>query len=124
MSILSLDHINIIAEATLLERCRSFYVNVIGLIEGFRPPFASRGHWLYAGEHAVVHLTERDTNMPGSGSGFLDHYALACDDGSELLARLDSSSIPYEVMRVPNWNRVQVFLRDPAGVGIEVSFTA
>ena len=122
MSIVRIDHVNIAAEPSILERCRKFYVEVIGLVEGFRPPLSSRGHWLYAGDYAVVHLTETGTEGAGGVSGLLNHYALECDDGAAIIARLDALKVSYEVTRVPSSNRMQVFLHDPAGIGIELSF--
>src|SRR5262249_13042171 len=57
LAIDTLQHVNI--------RCidaaasRDFYVQVIGLKEGYRPPFNFPGHWLYLGEVAVIHLVQK-----------------------------------------------------------------
>ena len=54
MAIKGLDHITVnVAE---LDASRRFYVDVLGLREGERPPFDSPGAWLYAGDRPIVHL--------------------------------------------------------------------
>ena len=41
-----------------LEATRDFYVDVLGLEDGDRPPFAFDGHWIYLGDRAVIHVAE------------------------------------------------------------------
>ena len=115
-----LHHVNIAGPPELIERCRQFYVNVLGMQDGPRPPFRSRGFWLYAGEHAIVHLVERVEAYEGASA--LDHYAFICDGLDEMRATLDSHAIEYRVTHVPATRQTQIFLRDPAGVGIELQF--
>ena len=43
----TLNHVNI--DAQNLEETIAFYVQAIGLAEGWRPPFGFAGAWLYAG---------------------------------------------------------------------------
>lgn len=123
MPVLGLDHINIAARAPLLARCRDFYVAVLGLTEGYRPPFRSRGYWLYAGGRPVVHLSERDAEAEGS-TGPVDHFALSCDGKEAMVEQLERHAVSYEIRHVPMTNRDQIFLEDPAGVHIELNFPA
>jgi glyoxylase I family protein len=118
--ILDLDHINIAGSAPLIERCRAFYVGVLGLRDGDRPPFRSRGYWLYAGERPVVHLLVRDVE-PKSGAA-LDHFAFRCTGLEAMTTRLEQHAVTFTVDRVPATGRTQLFLTDPAGVGIELNF--
>ena len=115
-----LHHINIAGPAALIESCRDFYVHVLGLEDGPRPPFRSRGFWLYAGDHAIVHLTERGELRDGASA--LDHFAFVCDGLEETIERLKSHSIAFTIDHVPATRQTQIFLRDPAGVGIELNF--
>ena len=39
-----------------LEACKAFYMELLGLQEGFRPPLGFPGVWLYAGGQAVLHV--------------------------------------------------------------------
>lgn len=57
MSVIGLDHYNLRAPRPLLDTLRDFYIDVVGLRLGARPPFRSHGYWLYAGAQAVLHLS-------------------------------------------------------------------
>ena len=45
--ILSINHIQLVAEQDLVMQLRDFYCDVVGLTEGFRPAFERFGFWLY-----------------------------------------------------------------------------
>jgi catechol 2,3-dioxygenase-like lactoylglutathione lyase family enzyme len=127
MSIVGLQHFNITAPVELLEKVRDFYVEVLGLEVGARPDFMRKGFWLYAGKEPLVHLTAcaaEDERAAGTAEpGFFDHIAFACKGLPEVIARLKHFEIHYEVDEVPALGQVQLFLRDPAGVGVELNFT-
>ncbi|MEP7043704.1 MAG: VOC family protein [Dokdonella sp.] len=123
----ALDHINFRASAAMIERLRVFYRDVIGLRDGARPPFRSRGYWLYADGRDLLHLTitpDDDGGLPEqpARTGWLDHIAFACDDPVAMRARLDAAAVRYEIDEVPASGQLQIFLTDPAGVGIELNF--
>jgi catechol 2,3-dioxygenase-like lactoylglutathione lyase family enzyme len=122
MNILGIDHINIAATEAVVERCRRFYVDVLGLTDGYRPPFTSRGFWLYAGDRPIVHLTER--HSAGGGGSAVNHYAFTCQGLEEVIERLNAHAIPFRRDDVPASNTVQLFVEDPAGVRIELNFAA
>jgi catechol 2,3-dioxygenase-like lactoylglutathione lyase family enzyme len=124
MAIKALAHVNIRAPEDLIEQVCRFYVDVVGLEEGPRPPFRSRGHWLYAGSLDVMHLTI-DASMTGEApvrTGWLDHYAFAATDLEETLARLTAAGVGFHVDRVPSTDQAQVFFTDPAGIAVELNF--
>src|SRR5262245_35287262 len=58
MPVQAIDHINIRAPAALVGEMKDFYQRVLGLSSGWRPPFKSRGHWLYLEDKPIVHLVE------------------------------------------------------------------
>jgi catechol 2,3-dioxygenase-like lactoylglutathione lyase family enzyme len=122
MHILGLDHVNISGPHDLIERCRDFYAGVLGLTEGHRPPFSSKGFWLYAGGRPVVHLTESPTASGTSGA--LDHFAFKCEGIDGMVKRLQSHAVPFRRTTVPATNQVQLFVEDPAGAKIELNFDA
>jgi len=124
MTIHGLAHVNIRASEAMILRVRQFYVDVVGLTDGPRPPFRSRGYWLYAGDRDLMHLTI-DPALSGdspAATGWLDHFAFAASGLDGMLARLDAAKVPYEVDRVPSSDEAQVFFHDPAGIAIELNF--
>ena len=54
MAINGLDHLTL--NTVDLEASRGFYVDILGLRDGDRPPFDSAGAWLYSGDRPIVHL--------------------------------------------------------------------
>ena len=124
MTVKNLDHFNIRASEPLVEKLREFYCDLIGLSEGFRPPFEEDGYWLYAGEYAILHLSVAgaDESLPSHVETTLNHVALECSGKSAFEKRLDENTIPYEYANVPGTTVEQIFLKDPAGNGIELSF--
>lgn len=125
MNTVGLHHFNITAPSELLERVRDFYVEVLGLAIGHRPGFMRKGFWLYAGNEPIVHLTCDEKNSRVSGEierGFFDHIAFSCKGLPGLIERLKQLNIAYEVVEIPSLEQIQVFVRDPAGVGVELNF--
>lgn len=125
MPLLGIGHINLRASAEMIERLRRFYTDIVGLREGPRPAFrsGSHGHWLYAGDIDVLHLSIRDggQDIPRD-TGAFSHMAFACDDLAATRARLDAAGIRYETDFVDERHQVQLFLTDPAGIGVEFTF--
>ncbi len=123
MAIERLDHCLILAED--LHATRDFYTEVLGLETGPRPPFEFPGYWLYAGDVACVHLAEaaRDGG-PARGGGAVDHVAFAADDLEGTRARLRAAGVETRERNVPGAGLTQLFVRDPNGVSIELSFRA
>lgn len=120
MRVLGLNHVNIAGPLALLERCRDFYVEILGMTDGPRPRFRSRGFWLYAGDQPVIHLSERDRETTGTSA--LDHFAFTCEGLEEMMARLREHDIEFELDPPREGKRAQLFLEDPAGVSLELNF--
>ena len=124
MPVLGLNHYNLRAPRELMETLRAFYVEVVGLEPGPRPPFASVGHWLYAGGRAVLHLSlasPAEARDAGVRTSF-DHVAFDCTGRAAVEALLAAHGIASRVARVPGTTQVQVFFSDPAGNGVELDF--
>jgi catechol 2,3-dioxygenase-like lactoylglutathione lyase family enzyme len=119
MTIRAIDHINI--ATTRLQETRDFYVDVLGLTEGERPPFDFAGHWLYAEGFPIVHmqLSPRDVS-PSSHSG-LNHAAFQVADLDAVIARLETAGVRYDVFSVPGTKIRQAFFLDPNGVRLELN---
>jgi glyoxylase I family protein len=124
MTVKRIDHFNIRASEPLVEELREFYCDLIGLSVGFRPPFDEPGYWLYAGDLAILHLSVAgDGEIPVSQvETTMNHVALECADQSVFEQLLADRGIRYESASVPGTTVRQLFLQDPAGNGIELSF--
>jgi catechol 2,3-dioxygenase-like lactoylglutathione lyase family enzyme len=118
----ALQHVNIrCADA---DRSRDFYVEVLGLTQGDRPPFASSGYWLYFGGVPIVHLVQKVAGEPkrGPGTGEIDHIAFEGSDLPAMRESLNSRGIAFREALVPRDQVVQVFVHDPDGIQIELNF--
>ena len=117
-----------------LEATRDFYVDVLGLEDGYRPPFAFPGHWFYLGERAVIHVAElrdyldrRDRaqgGAPDSATGSIDHIAFEATGLRDMIARLKKHGICAQHRKVPHLDLHQVFVHDPNGIRIELNYPA
>jgi catechol 2,3-dioxygenase-like lactoylglutathione lyase family enzyme len=140
MAISKLGHYSI--RTTDLESSRRFYTEVLGLEEGFRPPFPFPGIWLYLqgdkSDYGVVHIIGIDPDDrqglvdylgdrdPASltGTGTLDHVAFLAEGLREMRAKLAALCIPFTERTVPSLGLHQVFLTDPSGVTVEMNYPA
>lgn len=124
MATTGFSHYNLRAPRDLLESLRAFYCDVVGLAVGPRPPFPTFGYWLYAGGQAVLHLSETragEQRAVGVDTTF-DHAAFECTERPAVERRLVEKGIEFRGAAVPGTARVQLFLRDPAGNGVELNF--
>src|SRR3954452_22057381 len=125
MSMLGFNHFNLRAPRALMDELKRFYIEVVGLAEGLRPPLGNPGYWLYAGNQCVLHLSQarpdevRHTDVATT----FDHVAFTCTDLSEIKARLKRHNVEFRTGAVPALGITQIFIRDPAGNGVELSFS-
>jgi catechol 2,3-dioxygenase-like lactoylglutathione lyase family enzyme len=122
MSVGLLDHYNV-STRNLAGTVR-FYEDVLGLVNGPRPPFDFPGAWLYSDGHPVLHLndispTERSQRPD---SGVIDHVAFGSRGFEAMKQHLAKKAIEFRVNVVPNSSRRQIFLHDPNNVLIELNF--
>lgn len=124
MPVTGFSHYNLRAHRAMLDVLRDFYVDVVGLRLGARPPFDSFGYWLYAGEQAVLHLSEalpHERHEPHV-EGTFDHVAFECSDMPGFEAHLRARGIDFQRGHVPLLDLWQLFFLDPAGNGVELNF--
>jgi catechol-2,3-dioxygenase len=126
MSVHAIHHFNIRAPLEELLVLRDFYCDVIGLTLGPRPPFRSTGFWLYADGMAVLHLTatsETESLPPlRDRKSAADHIAFRSSNLQATLKKLREHGVAYALDTVPSLNEMQVFFKDPSGVGVELNF--
>lgn len=140
MTIRKLGHYSI--RTADLESSRRFYTDVLGLTEGFRPPFPFPGIWLYLpgdqSDYGVVHIIGIDPHDqqglvdylgdrdPASltGTGTLDHVAFLATGLRGMHKKLAELKLPFTERTVPSLGLHQVFLTDPSGVTVELNYPA
>jgi catechol-2,3-dioxygenase len=121
--ILSINHIQLVAEKDLVIKLCDFYCNVVGLQKGFRPAFERFGFWLYIGDKDVLHLiTPKDGDGRSSQKSSFDHVAFKTNNYEDVLKKLKMLNIPFEEKPIPGMTAHQIFLRDPAGNRVELNF--
>ncbi|MDH5557285.1 MAG: VOC family protein [Alphaproteobacteria bacterium] len=134
MALTRLDHFSI--RTADVEKTRDFFVQILGLTNGDRPPFKFPGAWLYCGDKDVIHIIGIDPNDKSglvdylgdrdeaalTGTGAIDHLAFMADDLDATRARIEKAGIATREREVPLLGVRQVFLEDPNGVTIELNF--
>ena len=122
MSVGMLDHYNV-STRHLRDTVR-FYEEVLGLVNGPRPPFDFPGAWLYSEGHPVLHLNDiSPTDKPQRpDSGVIDHIAFGSRGFDAIKQHLTGKGVSFRVNEVPNSSRRQIFLTDPNNVLIELNF--
>ncbi|WP_372616971.1 VOC family protein [Falsiroseomonas sp.] len=127
MPVSGLDHVNIRCRPEDLPAMRRFWGEVVGLAEGPRPDFDFPGIWFWAGARAVVHIAARlpdGAPLPAGDAGTFGHIALRADGLEETRGRLARLGIASREAPVPGFPLHQIFLTDPAGVAVELTFAA
>ena len=124
MGIHRLAHFTV--RTTALRDSVRFYTEVLGLREGWRPPFDFPGAWLYCGgdtpQHAAVHLIVGEAGERGGAA--VDHVAFDASDLPGLRSRLQAHGLVFRERSVPGLGLHQLFCEDPCGVAIELTFAA
>ena len=122
MSVGVLDHYNV--STRKLDETVRFYEDVLGFVNGPRPPFDFPGAWLYSAGHAVLHLNDiaQTDKQQRPDLGVIDHVAFGCRGFQATKQHLNGKGVPHHVNQVPNSTRWQIFLRDPNNVEIELNF--
>ncbi|MSO69999.1 MAG: hypothetical protein EXQ98_06970 [Alphaproteobacteria bacterium] len=113
---------------------RDFYVKVLGLKDGYRPPFPFPGYWLYLGTTPCIHLAGKMANAGqqyyleqrdlsnSNGTGPIDHLAFVASDLKGTLRKLKRQKLELRERLVPEQKMVQVFFKDPNDITIELNF--
>jgi len=126
MPVAALHHYTIRCAATELDALNAFYTRVLGLEPGARPDIPAPGTWLYAGGQPIVHLyayLDRPDRAPQAPvTGPLDHISFRARDLEATRAHLRSLGIDFAEAPIPGWPIHQLFLHDPKGVKIELTF--
>lgn len=116
-----LHHFTLRCDAADLDALRDFYGQALGLQPGPRPQLRFSGHWLYAGAQPVVHLYASG-RAPSPEAVALDHISFRASGLAGMRQHFDALGIAFTEAPVPGWALHQLFIRDPLGLKIELTF--
>lgn len=121
MALVGMNHFTVLTAD--LERCRAFYVGLLGLTEGPRPDLGFPGAWLYIGAEPVLHVIA-GRPLPADPRGVLDHMAFTARDLPGTAARLSAAGVRFDLRRQNDSGTWQLFCFDPDGARVELDFDA
>ena len=119
-----IDHYNLRSDENMIEVLKDFYINIVGLKLGHRPPFKSKGYWLYTNDKDVLHLSTSKDNIKNltNVNSTLDHVSFSASNKKTFMETLKNNNIIFKERYIPEINIEQLFFKDPAGNGIELIF--
>ncbi|CAE6501217.1 MAG TPA: glyoxalase [Nitrosomonas nitrosa] len=121
MAIDGMNHFTVLTSD--LEKSKAFYIGVLGLTEGYRPPFAFPGAWLYSGDQAILHIIAGKP-LPVEAQGVIDHMAFTASNLQVVVDTLNQHGIPFKLHRLVGEHTWQLFCHDPDGAKVELDFAA
>lgn len=122
MSISGLNHYTIRCVPDDLPTLVAFYTKYVGLVAGERPTMPHPGYWLYANGHPIVHLYASLTEKAAGSTGPLDHVSFRAHGLAEIRSFLQADGTSFDEFPLPGTSINQIFLRDPNGLKIELTF--
>ena len=125
MPVTALHHFTIRCTPAELPPLLDFYTRVMRLTAGARPEIPAPGAWLYADGQPIVHLyahlstPDEPVNL---ATGHLDHISFRSRGIVEMREHLRAMDVPFAEAPIPGWAIQQLFLHDPRGLKIEMTF--
>ncbi len=119
MAIDGMNHFTVLTDN--IDATRNFYVGILGLKEGYRPPLGFPGTWLYAGSQPVLHVVA-GRPLPANPAGVLDHMAFSASGLADVKQRFDARGTDYQLRRQAGSGTWQLFCHDPNGAKVELDF--
>lgn len=118
MSIQGMNHFNVLTDD--VDATRRFYIGIVGLTEGDRPPLGFDGAWLYAGGHPILHVSK--AKLPAGRAGVIDHMAFSATDLKGTAAMLKDKGVEFVLRQQVGTGIWQIFCHDPMGAKVELDF--
>ena len=119
MAISDMNHFTVLTQD--LDATRRFYIDILGLKEGYRPDLGFPGTWLYVGDQAILHVIA-GRPLPNPPAGVLDHMAFSAVDLPSVVATLKANNIEYNLRKQSGSGVWQLFCFDPSGARVELDF--
>lgn len=113
-----------------LDKTRRFYTELLGMTEVARPDFGYPGAWLglpIPGGTAIVHIYAGGPALGPSGetpvgTAAIDHVSITAVGYVTMRDRLRARNLPFREFVVPGTTLWQLFVYDPSGVQLELTF--
>lgn len=125
MPVAALHHYTISCTPDELAPLVDFYTRVMRLEAGARPVIPAPGAWLYAEGQPIVHLyahLQTPEAATDPVTGHLDHISFRSHGLKEMRAHLGALGVSFTEAPIPGWDMHQLFLHDPRGLKIELTF--
>lgn len=128
MVITGLFHIAI--KTSSLDATVRFYTEVIGLTSVHRPDFGFPGAWLAVpgpSADAIIHIYAGGPALGGEktvaqGTAAIDHVSLSAVGYHDFIERFRKFNLDWREFEVPGTTLWQLFVYDPSGVQLEITF--
>ena len=122
--------LHVLVKTNDLAQTLAFYKGVLGLREAQRPPFGFAGAWLAcptANGELVIHVWAGGPGMGAEGvapygTATIDHVSLSAVGYKGFRAKFQEQGLPWREFVIPNTTLFQLFVYDPSGVQIELTF--
>ena len=122
--------LHVLVKTNDLPRTLVFYKKVLGLREAQRPPFGFPGAWMgcaTANGELVIHIWAGGPGMGPDGrspygTAAIDHVSLSAVGYRGFRERFVKYGLPWREFVIPNTTLFQLFVCDPSGVQIELTF--
>lgn len=123
MNISGLNHYTIRCTPPEVEGIRAFYTRVLRLEVGDRPTMPRPGCWLYGSSGTpIVHIYASLDEPMDAATGSLDHISFSASGLGATRAALREAGMAFDELPVPGTSIHQIFLRDPKGLKVELTF--
>jgi catechol 2,3-dioxygenase-like lactoylglutathione lyase family enzyme len=122
MTVSGLNHYTIRCTPSELDTLREFYTRCLELQAGARPVMPAPGFWLYGGGQPLVHLYAGEQSSLAGPTAALDHISFRAHGLERTRKRLREQGHAFDEAPVAGWPLYQLFLRDPFGMKIELTF--
>jgi catechol 2,3-dioxygenase-like lactoylglutathione lyase family enzyme len=127
MNLSGLNHVTLRCRPRDLPALQAFYGDALGLHSGWRPPFPFPGLWMYPaqGSTAAIHIAATlsdDQPLATTAASAVDHVSLTGQGLAASKAKLSALGVAFDQVPVPGADIMQLFLLDPIGVKIELTF--
>jgi catechol 2,3-dioxygenase-like lactoylglutathione lyase family enzyme len=120
IEVASVHHVNI--DVRDVDRSVKFYEEVLGLKDGPAPQTHRPLHWVYAGDHPIIHISQSgaDKGEAAKDSEIFQHIAFRITDHDAAKERIEKLGIEYRLAQNDRFSVRQIFFDDPDGVTIEL----